>query len=644
LPILAEWSFKKMNKKEKIKNIAIIFLVAMLILTLFSNTIMNWSLPEVAVQYPGYQQISQQITGTGTIEAADTYQIKTGSAKTVTGVFVKTDDYVEKDQLLFTLDTGDSEELSAAKDALRSAQDEYDKLLLTNGKDYTLDELNLKNKEDEYNKALDRQTNYEKYEAAYNAAKDARIAAEKIADELKNQQTEINSENKYGVYVYVSESDAKKLIAAADKITKLNTELEAAKKKLEELNASLPSSSADFIALRQEVLKYENLLRNLNGELAQIPTIIDDPDEVAAAGEERRRLKSEINEAKSNLEIAEKRYKEAVSASSAANLLKSQIEAQTGLISSYNTQIDKASEEQTALKAQLTKAIAEKITDSENTVADLTAKEAEAKTDMGGTKAEVDKSVRDLLYSLEEQRLSLSEKKENDAIESGKSAIDIATKKEQLDELKEKVEKLEENTDEGSKIVAPVAGIVTTVNLVSGNTTEAGGLAAEIAVTASGYTASFSVTNDQARRVNVGDVAEVTNGYWYGDSTIATLSSIKADETDPGTKKKLVFKITGDVTPGQSLSLQLGQRAEYYPSVVPNSAIREDNEGKFVLQLQAKNTPLGSRYTAVRVDITVVATDGKVSAVSGLDDMLAVITTSSLPITPGTQVRLANSN
>jgi hypothetical protein len=644
LPISAEWSFKNMNKKEKIKNIAIIFLVTMLILTLFSNTILNWSLPEVAVQYPGYQQVSQQITGTGTIEAADTYQIKNGSAKTVTGVFVKNGDYVEKDQLLFTLDTGDSEELSAAKDALRAAQDEYDKLLLTNGKDYTLDEMSLKNKEDEYKKALDRQANYDKYEAAYKAAKEARIAAEKAAEELKSQQTEINAENKYGVYVYVSESDAKRLIAAADKITKLTGELEAAKTKLEELNASLPSSTADFITLRQEVLKYENMINGLKGQLAAVPVVLYDSDEIQAAAEETRRLKNEIAEAQSNLEIAQKKYNEAVTASTAADVLKSQINSQTGLIKSLTSSIDKASEEQTALKAQLTKAIAGKITDSENTVADLTAKEAEAKTDMGGTKDEVEKSVRDLLYSYEEQKLSLSEKKENDAIEAGKSAIDIATKKEQLDELKKKLEKLEDNSEEGSQITAPVTGILTAVNLVSGNTTEAGGIAAEIAVTASGYTVSFSVTNEQARRVNVGDVAELTNGYWYGDSMIATLSAIKSDETDPGTKKKLVFKITGDVTPGQSLSLQLGQRAEYYPSVVPNSAIREDNNGKFVLQLQAKNTPLGSRYTAVRVDITVIATDGKVSAVSGLDDMLAVITTSSLPITPGTQVRLANNS
>ena len=39
---------KKSNRKEWVKNVAIIFLSVMLVLTFFSNTIMNYSLPEVA--------------------------------------------------------------------------------------------------------------------------------------------------------------------------------------------------------------------------------------------------------------------------------------------------------------------------------------------------------------------------------------------------------------------------------------------------------------------------------------------------------------------------------------------------------------------------------------------------------------------
>ena len=58
---------KGSRKREWIKNIAIIFLTIMLILTFFSNTIMNYSLPQVATQYVQSGSISAQIRGTGIV-------------------------------------------------------------------------------------------------------------------------------------------------------------------------------------------------------------------------------------------------------------------------------------------------------------------------------------------------------------------------------------------------------------------------------------------------------------------------------------------------------------------------------------------------------------------------------------------------
>ena len=64
------------NKREWVKNAAIIFLTIMLILTFFSNTIMNYSLPEVSAQYVGSGTLSEQIRGTATVEAAQSYEVK----------------------------------------------------------------------------------------------------------------------------------------------------------------------------------------------------------------------------------------------------------------------------------------------------------------------------------------------------------------------------------------------------------------------------------------------------------------------------------------------------------------------------------------------------------------------------------------
>ena len=78
--------------------------------------------------------------------------------------------------------------------------------------------------------------------------------------------------------------------------------------------------------------------------------------------------------------------------------------------------------------------------------------------------------------------------------------------------------------------------------------------------------------------------------------------------------------------------------------VVPNSAIREDNNGKFILIVESRSTPLGNRYSASRVDVEVLASDDTKSAISGaLYGYEYVITTSTKPVEAGQLVRLTGN-
>ena len=158
-----------------------------------------------------------------------------------------------------------------------------------------------------------------------------------------------------------------------------------------------------------------------------------------------------------------------------------------------------------------------------------------------------------------------------------------------------------------------------------------------------GYTLSFSVTNDQAKRVSVGDKADLINAWRYDDVNV-TLSSIKPDKNNPGQSKVLTFDVTGDVVAGQTLNLSVGQRSANYDLIVPNSAIKEDANGKFILIVESKSSPLGTRYIATRVDIEVIAADETQSAISGaLYGYEYVITTATKPVEAGKQVRLADN-
>ena len=121
------------------------------------------------------------------------------------------------------------------------------------------------------------------------------------------------------------------------------------------------------------------------------------------------------------------------------------------------------------------------------------------------------------------------------------------------------------------------------------------------------------------------------------DPDLSLIHIFKADIENPDKNKILTFKITGeDVTVGQSLSLSVGEKSSQYDVTVPNSAIREDNNGKFVLVVNVKSSPLGNRYVLSRADVEVLASDDTNSAVSGgLFGYEYVVTNSTKPLEAG---------
>jgi multidrug efflux pump subunit AcrA (membrane-fusion protein) len=119
------------NKREWVKTAAIIFLSIMLVLTFFSNTIMNYSLPEVSSQYVESGSITAKVRGTGMVESGDPYNVEVKESRKVKSVAVRTGDKVEIGDVLFYLDDTESDELKEAKEALEKAQDEYDLALLS---------------------------------------------------------------------------------------------------------------------------------------------------------------------------------------------------------------------------------------------------------------------------------------------------------------------------------------------------------------------------------------------------------------------------------------------------------------------------------------------------------------------------------
>ncbi len=570
---------KSTKRREWVKTAAIIFLSVLLVLTFFSNTIMNYSLPEVAAQYVQSGSITAKIRGMGTIESEDPYEIKIKESRTIESVRVRKGDSVEKGDVLFLLKDEDSSELEAAKSELETARLEYDNAIkqieiayLTGTLTQSSYSALINGREMSFSECLKRVTDmnaelegYEKKAADY-ALKIDQLNTQKT--NLQYSTPDITKEAKEyhdAELIYNQKNDA--LSAAKQNLSSLQSDLETAQKYISDVNNGFITVSGGDA---EEQLNVANL------KVQKLPAQIQDLQNQISA------LETEV-------------YNAQVESEKKKNALESK---------SNNTQGSQ----------QLEKEIAK-----------LTIEQQE-------NAAKLDNRTNDRKQLYEEITIALG----------GNATYDLSAPQKKIDDAVKKVAKLEAQSV-GATITAPVSGTIADVSVVAGKTVAPDDVLATMQPEGKGYSMSFSVTNDQAKRLSVGDKADLVNSWRY-DNVDVTLKSIKPDTTDPGQKKLLTFDVSGDVMVGQSLSISVGQKSADYDLIVPNSAIREDNNGKFVLIVETKSSPLGNRYVATRVDVEVLASDDTKSAISGgLYGYEFVITTSTKPVEAGKLVRLAEN-
>ncbi len=334
----------------------------------------------------------------------------------------------------------------------------------------------------------------------------------------------------------------------------------------------------------------------------------DQSDASSNASQQRRNIRDKLDEAESDLAAAERQLRTAqqeLDAASGANAqLKEQIRAWEATQRQQEASI-------TTLEANLA-ALQEKQTAYKSALETVNAKQRELETTLSGK--DIDKQ----LNNLELQSMNIE-------IEKQQELVDKYTK-----------------DSVGAEIKSPVSGVVSAINVSAGKDTTPDQAMAVIDVVDRGYILKIPVTNEQAKQVKVGDTAEVTNYYW-GNEITAVLESITSDPSSAGQKKLLVFRVSGDIEAGTNITLSVGQRSAPMDAIVPKSAVREDANGKFVLVVTSRSTPLGNRYTATRADIQVLAEDDTSVAVSGLASSDYVITTSSKPLDAGSQVRMVEN-
>ncbi len=166
------------KRRELIKTLLIIFLALMLILTFFSNTIMNRSLSEITTETASSGKLTERVRGSGMVVSNQTYEVTIDTVKVVEKINIKSGQKVKKDDVLFTVTAESSTELTDAEVALDTLELEYRKALLTDPVDYSTENQAIKNARDDLNQAIAKrdqvyynQTSVEQAKAQYLADK-----------------------------------------------------------------------------------------------------------------------------------------------------------------------------------------------------------------------------------------------------------------------------------------------------------------------------------------------------------------------------------------------------------------------------------------------------------------------------------------
>ncbi|MCR5770532.1 MAG: HlyD family efflux transporter periplasmic adaptor subunit [Butyrivibrio sp.] len=553
--------YRAQKRKDTIKNIAIAFLAILLLLTLFSNTIMNVTLPQVATAYVASNEISPQIRGTGTLTAGSTYDVVITQTRKIATVEVKVGDTVEKDQVLYTLEDAESEELETAKKSAEDAKDAYD-LAMFSADIPAEDITSIRN---------GASLSFDKFIKELSEANDNYSAALQADTDVQAQIDEYEYYKKIASLYVTADSDRDK--STTGTTTMSDADIVYQQTLLEE----------QITDLTEEITKYETIISEFESMYGTDAQVYEDSSE--------------------------------------------------SFISAYNAYREAIDNKYVA---ESKKGVAER--------------EKAKLADFGNLETRNASYYDGLIASAEEnkkqtaQALTEAEKTKTEVLAKIKAEIELVQARTDYEQAQAKVDKLEE-TAIGATVNAPVAGTITNLAYKAGENTKANETMATIQLEGQVLTMSFSVTTEQAKKVKVGQAASAQNAWAYSDLS-AVLTSITNDTTDPNGHKVLNFEVSGsDLSAGQSLSLVLGENAVTYDMVVPNSAIREDNNGKFILILESRSTPFGNRYIARRADVTVTASDDSNSAITGnIEAYSYVITTSTAPIQSGDQVRLQDSN
>ena len=572
-----------MGSKRRVKVIKamIAFIVILALLTFFSNTIMNLTIPKVMGSYASRGNLSYSNNARGTITVDNQTEVKGLDGRTIEKVLVGNFDLVKKGDPLFTLKSiEESSDLQAKKDSLKELQ-----------------------RAAEYDSRVDNSVDFSSYYDTINSCKETLSQAEDTLDKVRNKD-DVEAENKA-----IIDEESVKAVSLEASVTAAAKTVEDLKKEISVIDsqiAPLESQIQVYIALGTPTPTPTPAPGTTTPEAipeGASPTPVPDPD---PDGIDRNSPTYEID--KLMFKIGQ---------------LEEQKKAVSSQLSDAQARLDEASA-----------ALAEcqgRIADAKAEIAALASLPTETAAQNAVTSAQ---------HAVTAAQKSLNDAQTQAGITEDKQRDTEEDREQQIAKLEKEIAELEKAA-KITQITAPADGYVYNITVIAGDALTAKDIVAYIIPEVDRIcSVTFEFTSQAAQTIYIGQPLDVTSGFIEG----CTVASIKPDPKDPRGKRLVKCVVDGnDAWPGEEITVNAGKGNDNYKCVVPASAVNEDNSGNFVYVIQGSSTPLGDKYTVKRVDVTVEAEDGAAKAIKGegLDkyDVMIVIR-SEKPLEDGQRVRL----
>lgn len=610
-----EESKKKKNRRWVTRGM-VAFIAILALLTFFSNTVMNMTIPKVIGKQAVRGNLSSTNNSTAVLEAVDKQDVKGIDGRTVHEVIATNWDYVNEGDVILTLEEAENTtELDELRTRLRTTQREleYDARRPAETTDYTTLREAVNTAQENLQQARDTLA------AAQN--RDATIAA---AQAIINE----NSPLVPGLEAAVTAA-AETVEDIQGQISQLESEIASRQEQIDTLvNLGIPTPTptptpgmmAARPGLDKDYIAYEE----------ETPDTSDTSDTTPSDTQPSDTTPSETQPS----ETAPSETTPAPTAAPATN-------SSTDRIGVLRAEIEEREQQIEELQSQLSAALGRRDEASGN-LATINSAIEEAEAAIAAAEqlpsvSSAQSSVNLADSSLSSAQRSLSNSQITDGITRDQAEDTRNDRLETIEDLERQIAELEARL-EVTEITAPISGYVYNMSVSEGDGLAKDRVAFTIVPENSAYTATFSFETSAAQMLNPG--MPLSCDAYYIDTV--TIINIKPDPDDPRGKRLVKCAVTGEwLSPGESITVVADRTNRDYEHVIPSSAINEDNSGPFVYVIEESSSPLGDKYVVRRVTVTVDETDGALSAISGEGiDRGMIVTRSEEPLHDGDRVRL----